>query len=150
MRPHGRLGLPVLCNAACARNARCTTTTRPAKASSAIAAPAAPPGEPRSPSANASTVEAISRYPTMNGSSLATSAGIAENEPNLGHRVSAHTTPQDTIATVHQYPTGIRNSFPVSGHATRYEVALRRASPESGPRRWSFPRRPRQEVSATP
>ena len=45
----------------------------------------------------------------MNGSSLASSAGIAENEPSLRHRVSAHTTPQDMNATVHQYPIGIRN-----------------------------------------
>ena len=45
----------------------------------------------------------------MNGSSLTTSPGIAQNEPSLGHRVSAHTTPQDVTATVHQYPTGIRN-----------------------------------------
>ena len=54
-------------------------------------------------------VEAISQYPTMNGSSLTTSAGMADNEPSLDHRVSAHTTPQDATATVHQYPTGIRN-----------------------------------------
>ena len=67
-------------------------------------------GESRSPSANASTVEAISRYPTRNGSSLTTSAGIAAIEPSLRHRVSAHATPQDTSATVHQYPIGIRNS----------------------------------------
>ena len=30
--------------------------------------------------------------------------------PSLGHRVSAHATPQDTAATVHKYPIGIRNS----------------------------------------
>ena len=95
MRPHARLGLPALRNAACARSARPTTTTRPASASSATTAAAAPAGEPRSPWTNASTVQAISRYPTMNGSSLASSAGIAENEPSLGHRVSAHTTPQE-------------------------------------------------------
>ena len=38
----------------------------------------------------------------MNGISLTTSAGMAENGPSLGHRVSAHTTPQDTSATVHK------------------------------------------------
>ena len=45
----------------------------------------------------------------MNGSSLASSAGMAENEPSLPHRVSAHTTPHDMTATVHKYPTGIKN-----------------------------------------
>jgi hypothetical protein len=109
MRPHGRLGLPALRNAACARIAEHTTTMRPASASSATAAPAAPAGEWRSPWTSASTVDAISRYPTMNGSSLASSAGMAENEPSLRHRVSAHTTPQDMSATVYQYPIGIRN-----------------------------------------
>ena len=98
-----------LCNAACARIARHTTTTRPTSASSATAAPAAPPGEPRPPWTNASTVDAISRYPTMNGSSLTTSAGMAVNEPSRRHPASAHTTPQEMIATVHQYPIGIRN-----------------------------------------
>jgi hypothetical protein len=34
---------------------------------------------------------------------------MAENEPSLRHRVSAHATPQDMSATVHQYPIGIRN-----------------------------------------
>jgi hypothetical protein len=34
---------------------------------------------------------------------------MADNEPSLRHRVSAHTTPQDTTATDHQYPTGIKN-----------------------------------------
>ena len=102
MRPHGRVGLPALPNAACASMARHTTTTRPASASRATAAPAAPPGESRSPSANASTVEAISRYPTMNGSSLTSRAGMAVTEPSRCHRVSAHATPQDVIATVHQ------------------------------------------------
>ena len=58
----------------------------------------------------------------MNGSSLATSAGMALNGPSLGHRVSAHTTPHDTIATVHQYPTGIRSYCPRRG-ATRAPVA---------------------------
>jgi hypothetical protein len=74
-------------------------TTRPARSSSATAAQAVPPGEPRSPSASASTVEAISRQPTMNGNSLTTSAGMAENQPSLRHRVSAHATPQDTSTT---------------------------------------------------
>ena len=46
----------------------------------------------------------------MNGISLTTSAGMAEKEPSLPHRVSAHATPQDTSATDHQYPIGIRNS----------------------------------------
>ena len=45
----------------------------------------------------------------MNGSSLTTSAGMAENEPSLRHRVSAHATPHDTSATEHRYPNGIRN-----------------------------------------
>ncbi len=44
----------------------------------------------------------------MNGNSLTSSAGMAENEPGLRHRFSAHATPQDMIATVSQYPTGIR------------------------------------------
>ncbi len=44
----------------------------------------------------------------MNGSSLTSSAGMAENGPSLGHRVSAHATPQEMTATVHQYPIGIR------------------------------------------
>ena len=52
----------------------------------------------------------MSRYPTMNGSSLASSAGKAENEPSLPHRVSAHTTPHDMTATIHKYPIGIRNT----------------------------------------
>ena len=50
----------------------------------------------------------------MNGSSLTTSAGMAENEPSLRHRVSAHTTPHDTTATVHKYPIGI-SSYPRCG-----------------------------------
>jgi hypothetical protein len=33
---------------------------------------------------------------------------MAANEPSRCHRVSAHTTPHDTRATVHQYPIGIR------------------------------------------
>ncbi len=38
----------------------------------------------------------------MNGSSLTSSAGMAANQPSRCHRVSAHPTPQDTTATVHQ------------------------------------------------
>jgi hypothetical protein len=41
----------------------------------------------------------ISRQPTMNGNSLTTSAGMAENQPSLRHRVSAHAAPQDTSTT---------------------------------------------------
>ena len=73
-----------------------------------------------------STVEAISRYPTMNGISLTTSAGIAEHEPSLRHRVSAHATPQDTTATDHQYPTGITCSILTFGHP---DVRTRRHYP---------------------
>jgi hypothetical protein len=36
---------------------------------------------------------------------------MAENVPSLRHRVSAQTTLQDTSATVHQYPIGIRSPF---------------------------------------
>ena len=57
----------------------------------------------------------------MNGISLTTTAGMALNGPSLGHRVSAHATPQDVTATVHQYPIGIRTS-PRCG-ATRAPVA---------------------------
>ena len=32
--------------------------------------------------------------------------------PGLRHRFSAHATPQDRTATVHQYPTGIRSGPP--------------------------------------
>jgi hypothetical protein len=35
----------------------------------------------------------------MNGNSLTTSAGMAENQPSLRHRVSAHAAPQDTSTT---------------------------------------------------
>ena len=41
----------------------------------------------------------------MNGSSLTSSAGILEKGPGPRHRFSAHATPQDRTATVHQYPT---------------------------------------------
>jgi len=44
----------------------------------------------------------------MKGSSLTSSAGMAESEPSPRHRVSAQRTPQDVSATVHQYPSGIR------------------------------------------
>ena len=79
----------------------------------------APAGESRSPSASASTVEAISRYPTRNGSSLTTSAGMAATGPGLRHRVSAHATPQDTSATVHKYPTASGTPRNAGPHARR-------------------------------
>ena len=90
-----RLGLPVLRNAACAPRRTTTPPQASQREQRATAAPAAPPGESRSPSASASTVDAISRYATMNGSSLTSSAGILENGPGPRHRFSAHATPQD-------------------------------------------------------
>jgi hypothetical protein len=59
----------------------------------------------------------------MNGSSLASSAGILENGPSLRHRVSAHATPQEMTATVHQYPTGIRTCPRRGGRHPTVEMA---------------------------
>ena len=73
--------------------------------------------QPRSPSASATTVDATSQYPTMNGSPLATSAGMAESEPSRGHQVSAHATPTMPPRPSTSTRSGIASSFTISGYA---------------------------------